>query len=198
MLADGLAPVQRAVRDAEFATVHSRSFSPLIVPGLLQTERYIRAVLQQVSQVYGPEDDDLDEAVAARLNRQDVLAAPGHSWHHVLLEQVLWSPHGSLDLWGEQLTRLAEVARGAVPSYRLGVIKRGTVWAGAIPNMSVQFTISDDREVGLELPHTFLVPTDPDEIASYVCAFDCADRLAVYGEEAAAVIEAAAEQMGVG
>ncbi len=47
-----------------------RSFEPLVVPGLLQTEAYARAIL---STRMGATPEDLDQAVAARMDRQRIL-----------------------------------------------------------------------------------------------------------------------------
>ncbi len=48
-------------------------FEPLLVPGLLRTEQYARALF--AAQI-GITSDQIDEQVAARLKRQDVLARP--------------------------------------------------------------------------------------------------------------------------
>ncbi len=54
--------------EAEAKTL--RWYEPLLVPGLLQTEDYAKAILAARP---GAEQDDLDEQVAARLARQTVL-----------------------------------------------------------------------------------------------------------------------------
>jgi Domain of unknown function (DUF5753) len=48
-----------------------RSYEPLLVPGLLQTEDYARAVLRGAQA--DASDDEIDQQVAARLHRQDIL-----------------------------------------------------------------------------------------------------------------------------
>lgn len=47
-----------------------RSFEPLVVPGLLQTEGYARALYGGASQLVG---DEMEQQVAARVARQAVL-----------------------------------------------------------------------------------------------------------------------------
>jgi hypothetical protein len=47
-----------------------RWYEPLVVPGLLPTEDYARAVFRTR---FGVTDDEVDEKVAARLRRQDIL-----------------------------------------------------------------------------------------------------------------------------
>ena len=47
-----------------------RWFEPMLVPGLLQTEEYARAIFRAR---FGVTDDEIDEQVAARLKRQEIL-----------------------------------------------------------------------------------------------------------------------------
>jgi transcriptional regulator with XRE-family HTH domain len=47
-----------------------RSFEPLVVPGLLQTDGYARAIFRTRFKITS---DEIDERVAARLKRQEVL-----------------------------------------------------------------------------------------------------------------------------
>jgi hypothetical protein len=54
----------------EAQAVTLRSYEPLLVPGLLQTEDYARAIL---SDRPGGKHDDLEDQVAARMDRQAIL-----------------------------------------------------------------------------------------------------------------------------
>jgi transcriptional regulator with XRE-family HTH domain len=86
-----------------------RSFALVVVPGLLQTEAYARAIL---STRVGATTEELNEAVAARLERQQILnrEPPPELW--VLLDEaVLRRPVGNADVMAEQLTALATAAR---------------------------------------------------------------------------------------
>jgi transcriptional regulator with XRE-family HTH domain len=56
--------------DKEAQARRLRSFELVVVPGLLQTEDYARAVL---STRVGATEDEIDETVAARLARQQIL-----------------------------------------------------------------------------------------------------------------------------
>ena len=86
-----------------------RSFELVVVPGLLQTEGYARAVL---STRVGATEDEIDEAVAARLARQQILERdqPPELWA-ILDEGVLRRPVGAPDVMRGQLTYLAGMAR---------------------------------------------------------------------------------------
>jgi transcriptional regulator with XRE-family HTH domain len=86
-----------------------RSFQLVVVPGLLQTEAYARAVL---GTRVGAVAEELDEAVAARLERQQILDRehPPELW--VLLDEaVLRRPVGGPLVMAGQLENLASAAR---------------------------------------------------------------------------------------
>jgi transcriptional regulator with XRE-family HTH domain len=99
-----------------------RWFEPLLVPGLLQTADYAQAVFRTR---FGPTDEEIDEQVAARLKRQEVLERdqPPRFWV-ILDEAVLRRPVGGTYVMREQLRRLTEMARR--PHVSLQVIP-GTV-----------------------------------------------------------------------
>lgn len=85
-----------------------RTYEPLLVPGLLQTEAYARAILAARP---GRTHDDLDDQVAARLARQAILdrASPPQLWS-VLDEGVLHRCVGGAKVMHDQLEHLAELA----------------------------------------------------------------------------------------
>jgi transcriptional regulator with XRE-family HTH domain len=86
-----------------------RTFEPLVVPGLLQTEEYARAVLRTR---VGDTDEEIEEMVAARLARQVILDRdqPPTLWV-IIDEGVLRRPVGGAPVMAGQLRRLAELAR---------------------------------------------------------------------------------------
>jgi transcriptional regulator with XRE-family HTH domain len=95
--------------DKEAQARRLRSFELVVVPGLLQTEAYARAVL---STRVGATPDEIDETVAARLARQQVLERdqPPELWA-ILDEGVLRRPVGDPAVMHGQLTHLAYMAR---------------------------------------------------------------------------------------
>jgi transcriptional regulator with XRE-family HTH domain len=86
-----------------------RNFELVIVPGLLQTEAYARAIL---STRVGATEEDLDEFVAARLERQQILDRehPPELWA-LLDEAALRRPVGGYEVMAEQLGSLAGAAK---------------------------------------------------------------------------------------
>ena len=96
-----------AIKEAEAATL--RWFEPLVVPGLLQTEDYARAIFQTRFKITA---DEIEERVAARMRRQQVLTRndPAALWV-ILDEWVLRRPVGGRHVMQEQANRLIEAAR---------------------------------------------------------------------------------------
>jgi len=94
-------------KEAEAATL--RFFEPLVVPGLLQTEQYARAIFRTRFRIT---EDQIEERVAARLTRQQVLSRedPPAIWV-ILDEWVLRRPVGGPSVMLEQVNRLLRAAR---------------------------------------------------------------------------------------
>jgi transcriptional regulator with XRE-family HTH domain len=86
-----------------------RLFGPLLVPGLLQTEDYARAVF---GTRFGITDKEIDEQVAARLKRQEILARdePPALWV-IVDESALRRAAGGPYVMREQVAHLIEAAR---------------------------------------------------------------------------------------
>ncbi|NBE82857.1 helix-turn-helix domain-containing protein [Micromonospora rubida] len=121
-----------------------RSFEPLVVPGLLQTEGYARALHEGASQLIG---DEMEQQVAARVARQAVLDRPAPPQFVAVLDYtVLERPVGGPDMMGEQLRHMVEVGRR--PRVHLHLVPRGT---GAYPGLNGAFVLAtppDGDDVG--------------------------------------------------
>jgi transcriptional regulator with XRE-family HTH domain len=106
-----------------------------VVPGLLQTPDYARAVTRAA--VGGLDDDRLDALVEVRLARQDVLRSdPPLSLTAVLDEAVLRREVGGPGVMARQLRRLLDTAH--LPQVRLQVLPFG---AGAHVGVTGPFVI---------------------------------------------------------
>jgi transcriptional regulator with XRE-family HTH domain len=93
----------------ESEAVRFRDFQPLVMPGLLQTPDYARAVLR-AAPTAGPADE-IDRLVALRMERQSILSRenPPDLWI-VLGEGALRTRVGDDAVMRGQLRHLAEVA----------------------------------------------------------------------------------------
>jgi len=95
--------------DTEASAKTLRTFEPMVVPGLLQTEEYATAIFRTR---IGTTDDEIGEMVAARLERQAILdrETPPVLWV-VVDEGVLRRPVGGKHVIHEQLHALMDAAR---------------------------------------------------------------------------------------
>ncbi len=144
---------------------------PLVLPGLLQTEAYARAIL-----AVGPWDERWRErALAARLRRRQILERADGTAPRlvaVITEAAL------LYRWGSVPDRRAQVAHLAAASRRPNVDLRMVRFAGGPhPGMSSViniFDFPDDDEpsiVYLENDTAIQEVTKPDEVRAYKSTF---------------------------
>jgi hypothetical protein len=114
-----LPPTYRDFISLESQASAMRTLETTVVPGLLQTPEYARAVTR--ASVEGGAEDQLDTLVEVRLARQDVLRAqPPLELCAVLDEAVLRREVGGPEVMARQLGRLVEAAR--LPQVRLQVL----------------------------------------------------------------------------
>jgi transcriptional regulator with XRE-family HTH domain len=113
-----------------------RWYEPLLIPGLLQTEDYARAILAAGPGIDG---NDLEDRVAGRMERQSVLERrdPPHLWC-VLDETVLHRPVGGAKVMRAQLEHLDALA--SRPRTTVQVIPAS---AGAHAGLLGAFIIAD-------------------------------------------------------
>ncbi|MEO3809900.1 helix-turn-helix transcriptional regulator [Sphaerisporangium sp. B11E5] len=91
--------------EEEAHTLHT--WEPLVIPGLLQTEEYARAVIRGEP---GITDAQVEKAVTARMERQEIFGrATPPMLRAVLDEGVLYRLIGSKETMRHQLARLLEV-----------------------------------------------------------------------------------------
>lgn len=95
--------------DAEQRATMLRTWETLLIPGLLQTAEYARAIFGAWQSVDG--EADIDELVAARLARQAIFDRPSPpSFGAVIDESVLYRSIGGPKVMHDQLLHLANMA----------------------------------------------------------------------------------------
>ncbi|MFJ3912626.1 helix-turn-helix domain-containing protein [Streptomyces vinaceus] len=127
--------------EAEAAAI--RLYEPLVIPGLLQTPAYARAVIAGTIPLITPEK--AAARLQVRLRRQDRLRAPGNPlrlWI-VLDESVLRRVVGSREVMREQLDHLNHLS--AQPHITVQVLPHEV---GAHPGVSGQFSLLEFAEAG--------------------------------------------------
>jgi transcriptional regulator with XRE-family HTH domain len=173
---------QEALAEVEAQTEFTRNFESAFVPGLLQTAEYARQRLAEGLNHSGG-IDDIDDAVAARMQRQQVLYRSGRRFHFVITEGVLRYLLCPPEAMAGQLDRL--VSLSTIPAVRFGVIPFETQYPVAPVH---GFYIYDDRVVHVENFTAVLRLTQPSEIATYTKYFVQLAEVARYGAEARAII----------
>ena len=122
--------------DIEARATTLRWYEPLLVPGLLQTEDYARAILAVEP---GAEADKLDDRVGGRISRQAILArANAPQLWSVVDEGVLHRRIGGPKVMHDQLEHLADLAEN--PQTTIQVIPAS---AGAHAGLLGGFIIAD-------------------------------------------------------
>ncbi|MFF5361022.1 helix-turn-helix domain-containing protein [Streptomyces scabiei] len=186
----GLKRLQDSYVELYQSTDLFRIYSPTLVPGLLQTEGYARALLSANARLLDI-PDDAEAAAAARLERSQIIHQPGHRFVMVIEEGALYFQLGDEDAMAAQLGYL--LTAGAVPSVSLGIIPTATrervLWPQEL------FHVYDDTLVSVELLSARVRVTQPSEIVLYLKAFEQLRGMAVYGAEARALILKAIEAL---
>jgi transcriptional regulator with XRE-family HTH domain len=163
---------------------HFRAYQTKVIPGLLQTEQYMTAIMASVRRERGVEVDDVAEAVAERIGRQGYLLQRGRQFQFVFEEPVLrFRPYGP-DVQRGQLTHLLTAMR--LPSVQLAIIPMSADRRGLRPRES--FDITDSTLVTIEMLTGFLSLTHPEEIRAYATAWEQLSSIATRGAAARALI----------
>ncbi|MFC4565763.1 helix-turn-helix domain-containing protein [Nocardiopsis mangrovi] len=146
-----------------------REYNPMLIPGLLQTEEYARAILRAGQPA--DTDADIEEQVKARMKRQAVLFAerPPHLIE-VLDEAVLRRPIGGRETMGKQLEHLLKVSSEA--RVALHVIPFDTEYHPGLSEGFSLFAVPDKGEaVFMETRMTAAAHDDPEVVSSYMAHF---------------------------
>lgn len=171
---------QKALQALDAQMSLLRLFQPALVPGLLQTPEYVRAILAR----HGLGDDVLARTISGRLERQSVLYDTTKSLRFIITEPVLrWRIISAPQMAG-QIDRIVSASRLSNVDIRIVTMNTDQ---NDIANHS--FVIRDDRMVTLETAHAKTVVTDPRDVDLYVRKFDGFAEKALSGEAMRSVLE---------
>jgi hypothetical protein len=176
----GLRQLQESYVDLYRATSLFRVYSPTLVPGLLQTEGYARALLGANARLLDIPDDSA-EAALARLQRSQIIHEPRRRFVLLIEEGVLRYQLGDHDAMAAQLGYL--LTAGALPAVSLGIIPSATRERAMWPQEV--FHIYDETLVSVELLSARVKVTQPSARSRCTStAFEQLRSMAVYGAEA--------------
>lgn len=178
----GLRPHQQEIAELDAKTRLFRAFESTFIPGLLQTAEYARYRFAQSITVFKVKND-IDEAVQARVRRQEILYRPDKRFHFVLTEAALRYRLCPPEIMLGQLDRL--VSFSALPNVRLGIIGFETAYVVAPAH---GFWLLDNDRVMVETFSAELNLAQPQEIELYGSVFNQLAAVASYGRAARAII----------
>lgn len=84
-------------------------YSAMVLPGLLQTERYMRAVMNAA--IPQLDDETIEKRIEVRRKRQAEAFARGYPCHFVIDQSCLHRQVGNAEIMNEQLRHLTDVAK---------------------------------------------------------------------------------------
>ncbi|MER7152094.1 helix-turn-helix domain-containing protein [Streptomyces lydicus] len=169
----GVHKAQQQTRALEAQMTLLRLFQPALIPGLLQTPEYIRAILSR----HDLGEDVLTRTISARIERQQALYDSGKELHFVITEPVLRWRIVSAARMAEQIDRLVSLSR--LPNIDIRIVPL------SVPQQDVAnhaFVIRDDRTVSVETVHAEIVVTDPRDVALYIGKFEGFASMALSGD----------------
>lgn len=179
----GLGARQRQVGAGFDAASRFRIVEVSIVPGLLQTPAYSRKIFEQ-SLTGRYSDADIDEAVATRIERQQVLRNPDKDFHCLIAEQALRCRRGDAALMREQINHIASATD--LPTLRLGILPLDAHYTVPLRH---GFWMYDAEKVTVGAWGVHLTITQPDELALYTKVFDNLAETARYGDDAHTLLD---------
>jgi transcriptional regulator with XRE-family HTH domain len=159
-------------------TTTFRIHEPIVLPGIFQTEAYIRRMLT-FWYAFLNAPDDADATLAMKAERTAIALSPAKRIVVVLGEQALHTRRGTPAEHADQLTHLLSLMR--LPFISVGVIPAN---AQRHAIATIGFWIFDTNAVALETPTAAIKVTRPKEIALYVAMFDQLQNAAIYGHDA--------------
>lgn len=179
----GVRKRQEEFHAMELAAVSIRLFQPLIIPGLLQTAAYIRAMLLRhaasTSTAFQP------AAVNARIERQEPLYDGTKRFTFVILEAALRNRFGTLSDQLVQLDRIANVS--SLPNVSVGIVP-STAELPRIPYNSFCIFETEDLVVTAETQLDFMIEHDPERVTRYVDEFEQFASVASFGDDGRSLI----------
>lgn len=178
----GLGSHQKELTEQDGGTKLYRVFESTFIPGLLQTSEYARVRFARAVMVHKT-PNDINEAVRARMQRQEILYRPDKRFHFVLTEAALRYRLCPINIMLPQLDRL--VSLSALRNLRLGIIGFTTPY---VSDPRHGFWLLDDDRVRVETFSAELNLRQPPEIALYAGIFEQLADVASYGSEARAII----------
>jgi hypothetical protein len=179
----GVSHLQGMAQQRESDAAAVRNFQPTIIPGLLQTPEYAARVIPLADHMSAI---DHGAALAARLQRQQILYEEGHRFQFLLAEAALRWSLAMGDIGPAQLDRITSLSRLA--TVELGVIPSGQDVVVPWHNFVILEPVDEDPYVVTELFHGEQRITPAEQVELYRSLWGRMWKAAVVGDEAVELI----------
>jgi transcriptional regulator with XRE-family HTH domain len=172
-----------------------RNFEPIVIPGLLQTADYARAMFRN-----GPREldrDDVERRVEVRLARQEILARDNRPrlWA-VVDEAVIRRLVGGTEVMRGQLHHLANVAQRGKTTIQVVPYRAGAHAGTTGPFVILDFEEpTDPAVVYVETLAGDIYLEERPDVNRYTLAFDRLVAAALHPDDSVRLIEQAADTM---
>ncbi|MEV0117578.1 helix-turn-helix transcriptional regulator [Streptomyces sp. NPDC050844] len=186
----GLRRLQESTGSLYQRTHTFRVYVSDVIPGFLQTPGYATALLASIADFRGTLDD-VSDAVAARMRRNEVLSNGAHRFSFVLEESVLRYRLCSEDTMAAQLGHL--LGSMDLQNVALGIFpfsEQRAMWP--MPT----FTIFDDTMVHADTLDAASTLTQPGQVELYARAFERFSQGAARGAAARSLVAGALASLG--
>ena len=191
-----LATGHRAVQDryvAEYRrTATVRGYEATVIPGLFQTPDYARHVLILNAELM-QSPRDTDEAVNARMRRQEVLYEGDKAFRVLVWEGALHAHVCPAEVMAGQMDRLIGLI--GMPQVELGIVPFG---ARLRLTPKHGFWIFDEERVVVETVSTEFTLESTEDVGLYGRVWDRLDEAAAYGQQARRLIGRARASLDLG
>ncbi|MGG7571983.1 helix-turn-helix domain-containing protein [Streptomyces sirii] len=184
-LSSGHRPVQENWNAEISRTRVIHTWQESVVEGMLQTAEYAQHIFTRYAELQSS-PRDIDEAVRARMRRQELLYQPGRKFRIIMWEAALHARVCPPSVLSAQLDRLTGVI--GLDTLELGIVPFGAPLKIPAAN---GFYVLDDRLAVTEDWHAELWLEDKDSITTYLKVWNLLRESAVYGTEAQNVINRA-------
>ncbi|PPS74595.1 MULTISPECIES: helix-turn-helix domain-containing protein [Streptomyces] len=181
-----------AVAELEQLAAQIQQFALSLVPGVLQTDDYARALFGAYRPNHTPEE--LDELVVIRTQRRRILDGPAQPVVWTLLDEaVLRRRVGGPQVMAEQLHKVADMAESG--RLRLHVLSYGVGAHALMQSLLTLMTFEDSAPVAyVEGFQTGNLMDDPALVSACQTAYALALSDALSQQESLALVRAAAEE----
>ncbi|MGW3472672.1 helix-turn-helix domain-containing protein [Saccharopolyspora sp. NPDC000995] len=174
--------------ECERAASSITDWHPCLIPGLLQTTEYARAIVVASARLDSLPQHEIESRVMVKVARRDVLASRNPVRFHALIaEAALREPIGPADTMAEQLRHLVKVAEQ--PNVSVRVVPQRVGWHPGSPGPFVFYEFNDTPPVvHFEHHSSGAFNQDEDDIGAYRKAIGEMNRIALDQAEAIELI----------